>query len=85
MMFNRSFDQSDWNAFDNYGFACVQEYLRDGLVESDMSTYELKTIKATVEGSEGSGAFTAWFDEWVRFTRLSSNFNVGDGISLDDL
>ena len=50
-----------------------------------MSTYELKTIKATVEGSEGSGAFTACFDEWVRFTRLSSTFNVGDGISLDDL
>ena len=63
MMFDRCFDQSDWNDSYNYGFACVQEYLRDGLVESDMSTYQLKTIIGTVEGSEGSGAFTAWFDE----------------------
>jgi hypothetical protein len=85
MMFDRDFDQSDWNDFYNYGFRCVQEYLRDGLVQSDVSAYELKTIKATVEGSEGSGAFTAWFDDWVRVDRLKGGFNSGDGISLDDL
>jgi hypothetical protein len=85
MLFDEKFSDEDWNDFYNYGFGYVQEYLAKGLVQSDNNQYEIKVIKATVEGVDGSGAFTEWFDGWIKNDRLKKGLNKGDGISLDDL
>jgi hypothetical protein len=84
-LFEENFTNEDWNDFYNYGFRCVQEYFEKGLVQSDNSQYEIKSIKVTVEGVDGSGVFTDWLDDWIKVDRLKDDLNVGDGISLDDL
>ena len=44
MLFS-DFTETDWNDFYNYGFQCVQQFLRDGLVQSSHNSYEYKRIK----------------------------------------
>lgn len=83
MLFN-NFDEKDWNEFYNYGFNCVQEYLKEGLVESPHSDIEKKVLKATIEGATGDGAITGFIEEWIRTDRLTGNYHKGDGISEDD-
>ena len=82
MLFN-NFDEKDWNEFYNYGFNCVQEYLKDGLVESPHSDIERKVLKATIEGASGDGAITGFIEEWIKSDRLANKYHKGDGISED--
>jgi len=85
LLFDDSFTSDDWNDFYSYGFNCVQEYLRDGLVASENNKYDLKATKATVEGLDGDGTFTDWLDEWIKDDRLKGDLHKDDGISIDTL
>ena len=84
-MFDDDFPNEGWVDFYNYEFQCVRKYLEKGLVQSEHNNYELKVIKATVEGSDGSGAFSEWINQWIKEDRLDDHMHVGDGISIDDL
>jgi hypothetical protein len=64
MLFD-NFDQEDWDAFYNFGFECVQDYLKNGLVKADTSDYFLKALRLEVEGVSGNGDVTAWMNDWI--------------------
>ena len=84
MLFS-DFTETDWNDFYNYGFQCVQQFLRDDLVQSSHNSYEYKRIKATVEGSMGTGEFTGWIEDWIKRDRIIGGYHKDKGISLDEL
>lgn len=64
MLFD-NFSQDDWNDFYNFGFECVQDYLKNGLVQADTSDYFLKALRLKVEGVEGDGTVTSWMNDWI--------------------
>lgn len=84
MLFDQ-FDDVDWNAFYNYGFGCVQEYLLKGLIAVQSSERDMKRLKISVEGTNGDGVVTAWMNEWVKKDRLTEEHHRGDGIPVDYL
>jgi len=85
MLFD-DFDDDDWDKFYNFGFRCVQEFLRDGLVQADNQNYKQKSLIKTTEGDGGDGEVTAWMMEWVANKR-TSEFGYSDdkGISEEKL
>ena len=59
MLFD-NFSQDDWDDFYNFGFECVQTYLKLYRSNSRTSEYFLKSLKLKVEGVEGD---CHWLDE----------------------
>ena len=64
MLFD-NFQQDDWDDFYNFGFRCVQDYLKHGLVQADTSDYFLKALKQKIEGVDGDGTVTGWMNDWI--------------------
>ena len=66
LLFDKNtFNQDDWDDFYNFGFGCVQDYLKHGLVQADTSDYFLKALKQKIEGVDGDGAVTGWMNDWI--------------------
>jgi hypothetical protein len=86
MLFGSGFDDEDWNQFYNFGFRCVQEFLRDGLIQAENQEYKTKALVKEIEGTGGDGEVTAWMVDWVENKR-TSEFGYSDetGISENDL
>jgi len=86
MLFGSGFDDEDWNQFFNFGFRCVQEFLRDGLIQAENQEYKTKALVKEIEGTGGDGEVTAWMVDWVENKR-TSEFGYSDetGISENDL
>lgn len=78
------FDRDDWNAFYNYGFHCIQRYLKEGLVAKGNSSYKVKALTQSIEGVGSSGEVVTWIDNWIRTTRVERG-NDKEGITVDDL
>jgi len=76
-MLFENYDQDDWDEFYNFGFECVQDYLKKGLVQADTSNYFLKALKQKIEGVSGDGTITGWMNDWI--------VNRREEISEDDL
>jgi hypothetical protein len=83
MLFD-DFDDEDWNAFYNYGFHCIQRYLREGLLFQDTTDYRLKVLIKEIEGTEGDGTLVKWLQDWIEKDRIINNYHT-DGISIDEL
>lgn len=78
------FDDEDWNSFYNYGFHCIQRYLREGLLFQDTTDYKVKVLIKEIEGVEGDGTFVKWLQDWIEKDRIIGNYQQ-DGISIDTL
>lgn len=66
LLFDKNqFNQDDWDDFYNFGFRCVQDYLKHGLVQADTSDYFLKALKQKIEGVDGDGTVTGWMNDWI--------------------
>ena len=61
-LFGYEFTDVDWNQFYTYGFRCVQEYLKKGLVESSNENHLKKSRKVSIEGIDGDGVVTSWMN-----------------------
>ena len=84
LLFSPTMSNKEWNKFYNYGFLCIQEYLKLGLKASANSTYLTKSIKLQVEGKDGDGSGTEWLMNWITNDRLTNDFHK-TGISEEDL
>lgn len=78
------FNEQDWISYYNYGFSCIQKYLRKGLTKTNLSNYLRKNLITVIEGISGTGEILDWMEEWVSTTRVGHNYHV-DGIEVDDL
>ena len=76
------FNEKDWNKFFNYGFYCIQKYLRQGLVQQSLNSYMRKNLVSVIEGVEGNGEVLDWMEEWISTTRIENNYHI-DGIAVD--
>ena len=76
------FNEEDWIDFYNYGFRCVQKYLKHGLIEQKNAAYKRKTLVASLEGEKGTGEVVQWIDDYIENDRKD---HLEDGIALDDL
>ena len=85
MIYKAGFNESDWDSFYNYGFRCVQEFLKNGLTEATNASYKKKSLIREIEGSSGDGELVEWIDDWIKNTRLQNNHNQGNGISKQEL
>lgn len=78
-----NFNSNDWNDFYNYGFRCVQLFLKNGLVKPMTSEYETKQLRVVVEGTDGTGEVFDWMNNWIKTTRLENEYHLNKGISLE--
>ena len=84
LLFDWDTGHDEWNKFFNFGFKCVQDYLKKGLVASTNKSYLKKSIKLLVEGIDGSGQGTEWLENWIETDRLKGDFHI-NGISEKEL
>ena len=70
------FDEDDWNEFYNFGFNAVQKYFKNGLIETENSDFQLKVVRASVEGSGGDGIVTGWIDNWIKKDRINYRMDL---------
>ena len=84
LLFDWDLGHDEWNKFFNFGFKCVQDYLKNGLVASTNKSYLTKSIKLLVEGSDGSGQGTEWLMNWIKTERLGGDYHK-TGISEKEL
>lgn len=84
MLFD-DFDEQDWNDFYSFGFRCVQQYFQEGLIQSPKQNYQLKALRAEIEGSKGDGRCTDWIQDWIDNKRVAGDFHKGNGIPEDEL
>lgn len=86
MLFGADFNDEDWNQFYNFGFRCVQEFLRDGLIQAENQEYKKKALVKEIEGAGGDGDVTTWMMEWIETKRTSADgYSNETGISEEDL
>ena len=71
-LFN-DFSQDDWNQFYTFGFKCIQLFLREGLVNGAMGSYEEKQL-ATSVASEPE--VQEWIRNYVMEQRVQLNHHV---------
>jgi len=79
-LFGADFTDQDWNDFFNFLFRCVQQYLREGVVEASTASYGLKGLRVEL-GSEFVSHFTDYFDGLVGRRHIDPE----RGEFLDDL
>ena len=84
-LFGYEFTDDDWNQFYTYGFRCVQEYLKKGLVESSNENHLKKSRKVSIEGIDGDGVVTSRMERWLETTRIEKKYHTGNGISEDEI
>lgn len=71
-LFN-DFNQKDWNQFYTFGFKCIQLFLRKGLVNGAMGSYEEKQL-ATSVASEPE--VQEWIRNYVMERRIQLNHHI---------
>ena len=76
-LFN-DFSQDDWNQFFTFGFKCIQLFLREGLVNGAMGSYEEKQL-ATSVASEPE--VQEWIRNYVMEQRVQLNHHVNNGVA----
>ena len=76
-LFN-DFSQDDWNQFYTFGFNCIQLFLREGLVNGAMGSYEEKQL-ATSVASEPE--VQEWIRNYVMEQRVQLNHHVNNGVA----
>ena len=76
-LFN-DFSQDDWNQFYTFGFKCIQLFLREGLVNGAMGSYEEKQL-ATSVASEPE--VQEWIRNYVMEQRVQLNHHVNNGVA----
>lgn len=79
------FTENDWIDFYNFGFECVQEYLRNGLSEIISDNYIQRDKIQRLEGTSGDGRITQWIQDWIKTTRIEGGYNTGHGIERNKL
>ena len=84
LTFFKDFSEKDWNTFYNYGFYCIQRYLREGLKQQNSTDLQLKLRVKEIEGKNGDGVLVKWLQNWIDNERVNGNFHQ-DGISVTDL
>lgn len=75
------FDDQDWIEFYNYGFYCIQKYLKNGLMEQPNKNYKRKTLVASIEGVDGTGEVTDWIEGYC----LEGRKEHPNGVTENDL
>lgn len=83
MLFD-DFTEEDWNSFYNYGFHCIQRYLKEGLLFQDDTDYKLKNLIKEIEGQFGDGVLVKWISNWINKVRVSGAYHR-DGIPIKQL
>ncbi|MDC1022972.1 hypothetical protein OAR00_00290 [Alphaproteobacteria bacterium] len=64
-LLGNGFNENDWVDFYNYGFYCIQRYLKDGLIKSEVADYQRKTLVASIEGVNGTGEIVDWIEDYI--------------------
>ena len=72
------FCQKDWNQFYTFGFKCIRLYLREGLVNGAMGSYEEKQL-ATSVASEPE--VQEWIRNYVMEQRVQLNHHINNGVA----
>ena len=77
------FTEDDWNTFFNYGFHCIQRYLKEGLIPQESTDLALKILIKQTEGKGGDGVLTKWLRDWIADDRVKGNYHK-NGIPIKD-
>lgn len=72
------FSNKDWNQFYTFGFKCIQLFLREGLVDGAMGSYEEKQL-ATSVASEPE--VQEWIRNYVMERRVQLNHHINNGVA----
>ena len=65
-LFN-DFSKRDWNQFYTFGFKCIQLYLREGLVDGAMGSYQSKQLAMSVASEPD---VQEWIQRYVKVRRV---------------
>ena len=65
------FDDNDWIQFYNFGFRCISEYLKKGVVTTDKKDYMKKQQIAQIEGNGVNDGVVTWIERYVTTNKKS--------------
>jgi hypothetical protein len=72
-------DDPQWNYFYNFGFRCVQEFLKHGLFQPERTDYKRKQLLKSI----GDDDVIIWVENWLKVE--SPKLEEEEGVKLDDL
>ena len=81
--FGYSFSDDDWLDFYNFGFRCVEEFLRKGVILNNRSNYRRKQLISQIEGAGINDGVCEWIQDYV--VDNETNFKSKDGIPFDNI
>jgi len=73
-MFESSWSEDQWSAFDNYMVECCEEYMRNGVIDQGEVNYSDNYLKSVLRQE-----FKSWFEEYIK-----SGY-VGHKVAMYDL
>ncbi len=74
----------EWVHFYNFGFRCIQQYIRDGLTATSNESYINKAIMRQIEGKDGDGQGSEWLVDWVKSARLIKGCHLKENKGISE-
>ena len=65
-LIDNEFSDNDWIQFYNFGFRCIREFLKKGVVETEKSNYERKQFIAKIEGDGVNDGVVDWIENYIK-------------------
>ena len=79
-LIDKDFTNTDWNHFYNFGFKCIQEYLKNGVLPTNKSNYQRKQFISLIEGDGVNDGVVLWLEAFCK-----TNEKIKDQISWNEL
>lgn len=64
-LIDKDFTDNDWIQFYNFGFRCLQEFLKKGVVQTDKSNYLRKQFISQIEGDGVNDGVVDWIENYI--------------------
>lgn len=64
-LIDKDFTDNDWIQFYNFGFRCIREFLKKGVVQTEKSNYQRKQFIAKIEGDGVSDGVVNWIENHI--------------------
>lgn len=64
-LIDKDYTDNDWIQFYNFGFKCIKEYLKKGVVQTEKSNYQRKQFISKIEGDGVNDGVVDWIENYI--------------------
>ena len=80
-LIDKDFTDNDWIQFYNFGFRCIREFLKKGVIETEKSNYQRKQFIAKIEGEGTNDGVVDWVENYI----ISNETKFRDKVIWNDI